>query len=382
MAGAGYRSHRGNGGSGLTDNKIAEIDTAALRHNFHQIHSRLKSGTAVMAMVKANAYGHGIETVRPCLESAGVQFFGVSSSQEALELRALGCRSRVVVVGGTVVSDWPLLAAQHVEVAVHNPEQLSALLGWQDSVAESFRVHIKFDTGMNRIGLPARDAPMVLQKLSDAGCSERVAGVFTHFADADNAGSDFTRRQHTGFVPAVAAARKLTPSALLHCCNTAATLLYPEFHHDMVRPGLGLYGYGPEGVCDLRPVMTVRAMVTQVKKVAAGEFVGYGCTYQAREDKKVATVCVGYADGVHRLQGNRGAVVLAGVRCPIIGAVSMDQITVDCSRADAVHVGQWATLVGEGLWAEEVARASDTISYEVLTSVSARVRRVVPGTAV
>jgi alanine racemase len=242
-------------------------------------------------------------------------------------------------------------------------------------------VHLKVDTGMNRQGVRSHEVLAALGHIRQAAPKVELAGVFTHFADADGADPGVTERQHERFLPAVEAASELAAGVLVHCCNSAAALRFPHMRHGAVRPGIALYGYLPpnSGGVAVQPAMTVRAVVSHVKTVPAGESVGYGCTWTAARDTRVATVAAGYADGVHRAQSNRGSVLVHGVRCPIVGTVSMDQVTVDVSQADGVAVGDDVIILGgqggQRLGADEVAVAGDTIAYEVLCAVSARVPR-------
>jgi alanine racemase len=242
-------------------------------------------------------------------------------------------------------------------------------------------VHLKVDTGMNRQGVRPEDVVAVLGQITASAPHLQLAGVFTHFADADGDDAERTEAQHRRFVPVVDTVRDVRPDVLVHAANSAAALRFPQMRHDMVRPGIALYGYLPDhcGGIAVRPAMTVYAVVTHLKTVRAGERVGYGGTWTAPRDTLVATVAAGYGDGVHRAQSNRGTVVAAGVRCPMVGRVSMDQITVDVSAAPGVAVGDAVVIVGgsgeERLGADEVAAVEDTISYEVLCAVSARVTR-------
>jgi alanine racemase len=236
---------------------------------------------------------------------------------------------------------------------------------------------------MCRLGTPLDQAHTVLRAIRAASPHLRLAGVFTHFADADAEDPAFTWLQHERFLPVVEAARDVDPDVLVHCANSAATLRFPEMRHDLVRPGIALYGYAPpesSGVVALRPALTFAACVTQVKTVRAGDTVGYGRTWTAERDTRLATVAAGYADGVHRSQSNRGQVLIGGVRCPIVGRVSMDMISVDVSEVDGIGAGDEAIVIGgrDGvqLGADEVGEAGGTVAYEVLCAVSARVPRI------
>jgi alanine racemase len=236
---------------------------------------------------------------------------------------------------------------------------------------------------MGRLGATLEQVHAVLRAIRGAAPHLRLSGIFTHFADADAEDPAFTRLQYQRFLPVVEAARDVNPDVLVHCANSAALLRFPEMHHDLVRPGIALYGYAPPesaGVVALRPALTFAACVTQVKTVRAGDTVGYGRAWTASRDTRLATVAAGYADGVHRSQSNRGCVLVAGVRCPIVGRVSMDMISVDVSAVDGIGPGDEAIVIGgrqsAHLGADEVGEAGGTVTYEVLCAVSARVPRI------
>jgi alanine racemase len=222
------------------------------------------------------------------------------------------------------------------------------------------------------------------EALHDAGTDVVVAAIFTHFAAADAPSMDFTLEQHQRFLAVVSRVRESFPAALLHCANSAALLRLPDTHHDIIRPGIALYGYPPahcDGVVAVRPALQLRALVTQVKHVDEGGSVGYGREWFAPQRSRIATVAAGYADGVDRRNGNRGHVILGGSLCPIIGRVSMDQLGVDITETGDVDPGDTATLIGRAgahsIDADVVAAAIDTIPNEVLCAVSSRVPRVV-----
>jgi alanine racemase len=336
---------------------------------------------AVMAMVKADAYGHGVVDASRAFLAGGATWLGVALPGEALELRRQGVEAPILVVGWSHPDTHRALIDADVDLTIPDLASITAVRAAAAGAGRPARVHLKVDTGMNRQGVRSQHVLDALGHIRQAAPHLQLTGVFTHFADADGADPRVTERQHERFLPAVAAARDLAPGALVHCCNSAAALRFADMRHDAVRPGIALYGYLPTNCPGIavEPAMTVRAVVTHVKTVPAGESVGYGCTWTAPRDTRVATVAAGYADGVHRAQSNRGTVLVQGVRCPIVGTVSMDQVTVDVSRADGVAVGDDVIILGghgaQKLGADEVAAAEGTIAYEVLCAVSARVPR-------
>jgi alanine racemase len=310
----------------------------------------------------------------------------VSSPEEAIQLREAGLEVPILAVGWSHPSTHPELLAAGIEPAVFDVAAVEALAAAAAATGRPAAVHLKVDTGMNRLGAPLGEVEAVLSAVIAARPRVRLAGIFTHFADADGIDPEFTEVQHRRFLGVVEAARRLEPAVRVHCANSAATLRFAQMHHDAVRPGIALYGYPPPGatgVVALRPALTVVATVTQVKTVLPGETVGYGRTWTPERPTRVATLASGYADGVQRSQSNRGVVLVRGVRCPMVGRVSMDQAGVDVSAVDGVRAGDEAILVGgrDGAWlgADEVAARVGTISYEVLCAVSPRVPRLVAG---
>jgi alanine racemase len=365
--------------------KWAEIDHAALRDNAAAFARAMGPGVELMAMVKADGYGHGVVAAVRAFAEGGASRLGVALPGEALELRRAGVDAPLLVVGWAHPGALQAMVEADVELTIPDRASLSAVRAAAERAGRPARVHLKVDTGMNRQGVRPEEVPPLLAHIASAGASVRLAGVFTHFADADGADPGATERQHQRFVPVVEAVREAHAGALVHCANSAAALRFPHMRHDAVRPGIALYGYVPPNCppLDVRPAMTVSAVVTAVRTVRAGETVGYGCTWTARRDTRVATVAAGYADGLHRAQSNRGVVLGGGVRCPIVGVVSMDQATIDVSAADGVEVGDAVIIVGgrgaQRLGADEVAAVEGTISYEVLCAISARVpRRAAP----
>lgn len=369
----------------------AEIDVAALRANAAALCAHAGRDVEMIAMVKANGYGHGAVTAARAFVEGGARRLGVSSAEEALQLRAAGVEEPILSVGWTPAAHVRELVDARIDLAVFDIEAIERIREAAGGATAPARVHLKVDTGMGRVGVRPEHVGEALEALVAASPRLRVHGVFTHFADADGVDPAFTERQHHVFKGLVEAVRAVFPEAMAHCANSAATLRFPAMHHDAVRPGIALYGYAPPGaggIAALAPAMTVRALVTQVKTVRPGDTVGYGRTWTATRSTRIATIAAGYADGVQRAQSNAGSVLVRGVRCPIVGRVSMDQLTADVSAASRAAPGDVAVIVGgergggpgEWLGADEVAAAAGTISYEVICGVSARVpRRLVEG---
>jgi alanine racemase len=321
-----------------------------------------------MAVVKANGYGHGAVRVARAALGGGATWLAVATLDEANELTGLVHPERILVMGGMVPEQAAAAAASGFAIGVSSLEFARALEGGEDVVP----VHLKVDTGMGRFGASLDEAES-LAKFIERSAGLRLAGTWTHFASA---GTDeaMTRAQFERFTHALDTLG--VDPGLRHVCNSAATLRYPEMALDAVRAGIAVYGCEWPGAA---PALALRSMVTHVKTVPKGTTVGYGALWSAPAQARVATVAIGYADGVHRARGNRGHVLVRGRRAPLIGAVSMDAITIDVSDVDGVAVGDVATLIGadgdERITAEEVAEWSNTISYEVLTAIGPRVKR-------
>lgn len=345
----------------------ADVDLAAIGHNVRYIRGRLAPGVRLIAVVKADAYGHGAAAIAAAALQAGAWGLAVSTLDEAVQLGGLVEPDRLLALGGLTPSDAEPAVGAGCAMTCHSGELADALEATQGP-GERLPVHLKVDTGMGRLGCSLQEAPALALRLARSD-RLRLAGVYTHFASA-GADEPYTREQFARFC-ALVEALEVDPG-LRHAANSAAALRYPEMGLDAVRCGIALYGCDWPG---LHPALELRASITQVKDVAAGFSVGYGRTWIARRHSRVATVAIGYEDGVMRSRSGRGEVVIAGRRAPLVGRVSMDQITVDVSDIPEAKAGETATLIGDGISAEEVAGWSGTISYEVLTALGQRVRR-------
>lgn len=362
-----------------------EIDTQALQHNVRATRALLRPSTQVMVMVKSDGYGHGAVTVARAAHAAGATWLGVYTPDEALALRAAGITGRVLVTGWSPPATVRETLAHDVDLSICSLDDVRVIL--EAAPARPARVHVKLDTGMGRLGLREEQIDSLASALRDAGGRLEVAGIFTHFAESDD--QEFTTVQHERFVDWAARLRSVAPDALLHTANSEAIITAPETQHDIVRVGIATYGYisaSRDVLASLRPVMTLRARVAQVKRVPAGEPIGYGRTWSAPTDRWIATVAAGYGQGVPRLLSNSGQLVVNGHRVPIVGTVSMDQVMVDVTDVMPVAAGDVAMVFGDRdgvrLGADEVAALSGTISYEVLTGVPQAVARVVTPAAV
>ncbi|OGB99806.1 MAG: alanine racemase [candidate division NC10 bacterium RIFCSPLOWO2_12_FULL_66_18] len=363
----------------------AEIDLSAIAANVALACRLAGPETRVMAVVKADAYGHGAVPVARVALGAGATWLGVAIPEEAVPLREAGIACGILVLGPIAPDQADLVAAHDLDQCVSDQAQAEALDRAARARGRVLALHLKVDTGMGRVGLRPREVRRVAEKIW-ALPSVRLAGLMTHFADAEADEPGFAREQLVRFAEA---ARELAaagiPAPLRHAANSAALLFLPEARLDLVRPGIMLYGYHPRGPrggpeSPLRPALRLRTAISQIQDVAQGESVSYGRTFVAPRDLRVATLPVGYADGCGRLLSNRGRVLIRGQRVPIVGRVCMDMTMVDVSGFPDVRVGDEAVLIGrqgaDEITADEVAELQGTISYEVLCRIGPRVPRV------
>ena len=356
----------------------AEIDLDALAANVRLLCARA-APARVYAVVKANAYGHGAVACARAVLEAGAHGLAVVCLDEAEELRRAGVAGPVLVVGATPPSDAPRAVALGVMPTVASLE-LSLALSAAAAGRAAVPVHLELETGLNRHGLLPEDCVALAERLRGLPGLE-VRGLFTHFAAAEEGDQRFTRRQ---FDALKRVSERLPWIPERHCAASASVLLDHEMALDAVRAGLSLYGYRPAPWCgtdaDLTPVLSLRARVARVMEVERGATVGYGRTWAAARRTRIALVMCGYADGYRRGLGNRAQVLLRGRRAPVVGRVAMDMCMVDATAVPEAAVGDVATLIGrdgaEEVSADELASLGDTISWEILAGISARVPRL------
>ncbi|MCQ2477802.1 MAG: alanine racemase [Clostridia bacterium] len=364
----------------------AEIDTAAIKHNFEIIKN--KAGKSlIMAVVKADCYGHGTDIVIPVLDKAGADAFAVSNIEEAIELRDIGIKKPILILGFTPPELAGTLAKYDISQCVYSEEFALALSNDAKKQNVKIKIHIKLDTGMGRIGFDLRDSNLlgIAAAIKCAKLENLIPeGIFTHFAVSDRtpASEDgFTDLQYKRFAKGVDLIKKagLNPE-FVHCCNSAAFCLDNDKHLDMSRPGIILYGLKPSSDLKLTenfiPVMTLKSTVSMVKEIKKGETVSYGRTFTAQKRMKIATVAVGYADGYPRALSNKGYVLINGKKAYIVGRVCMDQMAVDVTNIENVKLGDEVILFGKDLRVEALADMSDTINYEIVCGISKRVPRI------
>jgi alanine racemase len=354
-----------------------EIDRGALAHNVRQLHSLLAPQTALMAVVKADAYGHGAIEVAKTVLAHGATWLAVATVPEGMELRQGGITAPIMLLG-----------------AAHSPDQIAAIEQWQlqptivsSDQAALFQkfltgpidIHLKLDTGMSRLGTDYQQAPAFCQAVQS--CSKlHIASIYSHLATADEP-DDRVWKQQWRFKEAIESLKPLfAVMPKLHLANSAGMLLDRSLHYDLVRPGLALYGLSPAphlaNQVSLKPALSVRARLTQVKDIAAGTGVSYSHRFVAPHPMKIAILGIGYADGVPRRLSQQLQVMLQGTPVPQIGNITMDQIILDITQVPTAQVGDIVTLLGQGITADHWAAKLDTISWEILCGFKHRLPRL------
>jgi len=350
----------------------AIIDLDILRANYLEICSTV-APAAVLAVIKSDAYGHGALVMARELEALGVERFGTATVQEAIELRKGGIQTPIIILSGAVIPQIPLLLQYDLIPAVYNFEFLMALEQFTETQKREVVIHVKVDTGMGRLGFSPEDAAVALNKQYSY---IRVEGVYTHFANADVARDDYTRRQLERFVKWVS--DESVSVRYFHTANSAAVLNHREAHRNLVRPGLLLYGISPDPDREVsqRPVLSIRSQIISLRKIAKGETIGYGRTFKALRESMIATVPFGYADGLRRALSNRLEVDVRGTMCRIAGSISMDLCMLDVTDVPGVALEDQVTFIGPKTTCWDWAKLLKTIPYEITCLVGPRVPRV------
>jgi alanine racemase len=370
-----------------TDPTVAEIDLQALDHNYRVLRTLVASSVRFLAVVKADAYGHGAVAVSRRLEGLGVDFFGVTTVQEGVALRTAGITRPILVLSGVCADALDPVFAYRLTPMLFRLEIAEPLSREARRRGETLPVHLKVDTGMGRIGILPDQVPSAIREL---GKHENltIEGIASHFSTADEEDPSFTHEQLNRFSSVVDQVELLgiRPS-FCHVANSAALFTRPTAHLNMVRPGIMLYGANPTpGFTErdiLRPVMSWKTRVRDVRDVPSGFPISYGRTHTTSRPSRIAALPVGYADGYSRSLSNRGQVLVQGQRAPVVGRVCMDWTMIDVTDIDDVGIGDEVVLLGnqggDMIAAEELAERAGSISYEILCSVGKRVPRVYRG---
>lgn len=373
----------------MTRASHVEIDRSAIVHNLRSVKRRV-GDARMLAVVKADGYGHGAITAAEAALEAGADGLCVALVQEGVELRRAGIEAPVLVLSEQPLDQLGELVAHGLVATAYSARYIDALADEaRRHDVSGHEVHLKIDTGMNRVGCRPADVSELAGRILARSPHLMLGGVFTHLATADDPDHTETDRQLDRFEAALAELRRSgVDPGLVHAANSAAALAHPRAHFDLVRVGIAMYGIAPDVVMteacrDLRPALALRSRVSYVKRVAAGDGVSYGLRHRFDRPTTVATVPIGYADGVPRRSGLvGGAVLIGGVRRPIVGVVTMDQLVVDCGD-DPVHVDDEVVLIGrqgdDEIRADDWATLTGTIGYEIVCGLSRRLPRHVTG---
>ncbi len=363
----------------------AEVDLTQLKRNLRVIRARLAGTPAeILAVVKADAYGHGMKAVARTLRAAGVRFFGVANIDEAEELREVCPRENILVLGSFHGSQVPRYIRHRVIPTVSSPEDVAVLEAALPERGSAFPVHVKVDTGMGRLGVWHEEAEDFFGKIA---CKKmiRVEGIYTHFANADKSQKRFTSDQIRLFNRTIeAASRQGLRPRYLHAANSLGLIRFPGAHFNLVRPGIILYGLNPSSTGGLprgiKPILSLKTRISFLKVVGKGRVISYGSTYKTPRKTRIATLPVGYSHGYRVGFSNKASVIVRGVKCPVAGRVTMDQTLVDVGRLRSVKRWDEVTLIGKDkrsrITARDLANLIDSISYEIACSIHSRIPRV------
>ncbi len=358
----------------------AEISLDNIEYNYRRMREKLPEGCRFLGVVKANAYGHGAVEVAKVLEDAGADYLAVAFIDEALELREHGISLPMLVLGYTAAEYTAELIEHNITQAVVDAEVGYAYAAEAEKLGKPLKCHLKIDSGMGRLGFRKDSSCDKLAELLKLPYLN-FEGAFTHFAVSDINGDVYTHKQYENFMGRVQKLETLNGKKfdLIHCTNSGAMVNYTHTYHSMVRPGILLYGHYPDkdkGDINVRPAMTLKTRIVQIKGVMPGDTVSYGRIWTADKPTKVAVLSIGYADGLSRLLSGKAEFLLRGQRIKQIGRICMDMCMADISNIPDAEVGDEVTVFGEELPIEEHAEKIGTISYEMLCGVSVRVPRI------
>ena len=366
----------------------ANVDLKAAEHNFREI-KKFTNGAKIICVIKADAYGHGAERMAMLFEALGADILAVACLDEALNLRRGGCVSPILILGTTPTDAAGVLIRNNIIQSVAGKEYAEKLNEAAERYGGKLHIHIKLDTGMSRLGLyahPGHEKEAAEDAAFVCNLPNLIPdGIFTHFSEAESDEPSFTDSQFSAFMSVVDILKeeKGMTFEFCHCANSAAVVNYKKAHLNCVRPGLILYGYSPTGKeipgLDLKPVMTLKCRIADVRCIKQGDFLSYNRNFRADRDMKAAVLGFGYADGLPRALSGCGSVLIHGKRCPILGNICMDLTLVDVTDVPGVRAFEEAVIFGYSedafLSPDELAKLSGTIPYELLTSISKRVPR-------
>ncbi len=358
------------------------VDLGALAQNLAHVR-RLAPCSEVLAVVKANAYGHGAVEITRALQQLTVHRFAVATVDEGIALRQAGIHDTIVVMGATVPAQFADLVAHQLTPVLYRADMVQAFAGKVPPGAKPYPVHVKIETGMGRLGLSAQEMPDLID-MPDFRTTLRLEGLMTHLADADNHDALHTEAQLARFQQTLKTLQQCGLTLpLVHAANSAAIVKYPASRYSLVRPGIMLYGYQTvakeDPTDELRPILTWKTTIAHLHTIQPGDSVSYNQTFVASRQSRIAVLPVGYADGYNRLLSNRGVVLIGGQRAPVVGRVCMDMTMIDVTDVPGVEIGHEAILIGqqgqERITAADLAAWQQTIPYEILCAIGPRVPR-------
>lgn len=359
---------------------VLEIDLNALKHNFEYLKSKTQENTKILAVVKAFAYGSDANTIANYLQNLKVDYFAVAYTSEGVALRDAGITTPILVLHPQAVN-FKTLIDRCLEPSLYNAKVLNEFIAVASENNQSdYPVHIKFNTGLNRLGFWEKDVDYIVSKLKETK-SVIAKSVFSHLAASEDfTEKEFTLSQIQNFKTiSEALSKKLGYQPMLHICNTSGILNYPEAHFDMVRTGIGLYGFGNSKKEDkkLKPIATLKTVISQIHFIEKGETVGYNRAFKSTSSTKTATLPIGHADGIARIYGNgKGCVIINNKPASIIGNVCMDMLMIDVTNIDCKEGDEVIIFGNHPNSASDFAERAKTISYEIITAISSRVKRV------
>ncbi|MBI3397835.1 MAG: alanine racemase [Deltaproteobacteria bacterium] len=363
---------------------LAIIDRAAIRSNFLQVKKNIAKEVDILAVVKANAYGHGAVETAKALGQAGCKFFGVAICEEGIKLREAGVKAPVIILGGIYTGQRRDIVKYNLTPVIFDIDTAHQLNNFSSKTGRKIKVHVKIDTGMGRLGLLPEEVEPFFQKLKRLANLE-VDGILSHFAEADEENKGFSREQLAIFLKALKVIQKLAfKPHFQHIANSAALLEYNPSHFNLVRPGIMLYGVYPTRrmmkKIKLKPVMRLVTKIIQLKDVPKGFSVSYGRKYITKKEGIIAAIPIGYGDGYPRHLSNKGEVLIRGQRARVAGTICMDITMLDVTHIKGVSVGDEAVIIGkqgnDEIQVDELAEKAGTIPYEILCGITSRVPRV------
>lgn len=360
------------------------IDRAAIKSNYFELKKIIAKDVDILAVVKANAYGHGAVEVAKTLEHAGCNFFGVALCEEGIELREAGVKSPIIILGGIYPNQIRDVIEYDLTPVIFDIEMARIIDSLAGKTGKRIKVHIKIDTGMGRLGLLPYQATQFFKSLKGL-TNLNVDGILSHFAEADEEDKEFSIEQLNVFLKIINVVKDIGfKPGLIHIANSAATVEHADSHFNLVRPGIMLYGAYPAGhmieKIDLKPAMRLVTQIVHIKQAPKGFSVSYGRKYITKKDSIIAAIPIGYGDGYPRSLSNKGEVLIKGQRAKVAGAICMDITMLDVTHIKGVEQGDEAVLIGkqgdDNITVDELAEKAGTISYEILCGITNRVPRV------